>query len=449
MKRFLGLLFLFMVTHVFAGGTDTVRILNVNTMVVTGVTNKSFTLGSDTPNGDATSETAPAKIYVPIARQVTTPVVLDNQEYFSLAATEGVTTLFGITSPLQYISFPLVITTGSNTNYLYAAVKSGTNYYVVAKYQATSSNVTSQVVYFNISPNEICTQIISAGGRECDLLTLASASEVNPAPKIPLYFFQSTSLLAVPGGAAVPASTDSGGVYFEVQMSNRVYESSELLITLDPITVGDGRLNLNFSTSAQMTDFNKVLVYQQNSISSPGPNLPVGRYTGGSFIDLNSLSPSGKIIVNKLSDGSPLVNDTDYFFSLVLVDKFKFASTLPYMESGKPLLIEQLLKKQACYLLTAGFGEEHYVITYFRNFRDNVLLKNWLGTKFVNFYYETAPKYALIIYKSDVLRSVIRGMAYSLYFIFRNVELLSILMSLLITFLVFKRVKKWQQLKKT
>jgi hypothetical protein len=453
MKNLIGFLLLCLCTQLYAGGVDTVRILNPTTLSVTGHTIKDFILGSGIPAGDktATTEASPEFVYVPIARVTSAPAtVFDNQPYFLLYNTEGITELFDIASPTQYISFPVVVTTGTTANYLYAAVKSGTNYYVISKFASSLSNLSNNIVYFNISLKEICDQIIAAGGTECSLLGRASGVEVNPAPAVNLYFFQAAAStgLTVPGNIITPADAAySGGIYFQVQMSNRVYQDTELELTLDPIRVGDGRLLLNVTTSAQMTDFLKMMVYQQGAIASPGARLPVGSSAGGSFIDLGLVSQGGEITINKLSDGSPLLNNTTYHFSAVLVDKFKFASTMPDVESGTPLQIEQLLKKQACFLLTAGFGQEHYIISYFRNFRDNVLLKNWLGQKFVDLYYKSAPKYALIIYKSELLRAGIRILAYIAYFIFRNFKFLTMSLVLITLFIVSIRVKNGKRKK--
>lgn len=446
MKKFFGFLMIFVTTLVYAGGSDTVRILNASTMIVTGVTNRGFTLGSDTPAGDATAETAPAKIYVPIVRSISG---FDNQPYFSLYRTEGITSLFDISSTAHYIAFPLLITNGATANNIYAAVKSGTSYYVIARYSASISGATNETIYFNISPKAICDQIISAGGVECNSLGITSNVEVSPAPKILLYFFQTpaTTSITVPGTTIDPAAAAyNGGIYFEVQMSNRVYDTSELTVFISQVKAGDGRIILTVTSSADMLDFKNMLIFNHGDAGpSAGAYLPIGNYIGGSLIDLNIGNQSGEITVNKLSDGSSVQNNKDYWFSPVLVDKFKFATTLPTPEVGRAQEIEQLLKKQACFLLTAGFGQEHYVITYFRNFRDQVLLKNSLGQKFVSFYYRTAPKYALMIYKSEVIRLVIRGVAYFLYFIFNNIKLLSISFALIINIIIFKRVKKWHR----
>ena len=125
----LGFLFLFSFTsNLFA--TDTVRINDPANLVVTGATNTSFTLGSDSPSGDATSEAAPARVYLPIQSGVVVPA--NQLDYSTLKITAGVSVLFDITKTTHFVSFPLLLTVGSTAKYLYLAVRggaSGTSYY--------------------------------------------------------------------------------------------------------------------------------------------------------------------------------------------------------------------------------------------------------------------------------------------------------------------------------
>lgn len=447
MKKFFGILLFCVLSQAFAASTDTVRILNASTMTVTGLTDTTFTLGSDTPSGDAASEGTAGKVYVPIKISAT----LNQEKYFSLY-NSGVHSLYEISSSpattsanySKKINFPLTVTSTSGSTYLYAAVKLAENSYaVIAKYSETpfDAGTTAQEVYFSVSPQDICDRFFATSTTTCNSLITTSTSEIDPV-KFYVYFFQSTSNWAVVDHTGFDPKNQLGGGYFEVQMSNRVYASTDLTVNISPLKIGDGRLIINFSTTSQMSSdlFKKVLAFKHTTGYAAGGS-PIGDYIG-EILDPNYAAQSGEITV------SPLINNTPYNLSVFLLDKFKFSTSLSPSESGIPLQIEELLKKQACFLLTAGFGEEHYVIEYFRNFRDHMLAKSWLGRKFINFYYETAPKYALIIYKSNILRSVIRGVAYCLYFIFNYITLLSIGFASIISFIILKRVKKWQHQKK-
>ncbi len=445
-NKLLGFLIFILLLQVFEAGADTVTVLNPTTMVVTGVTSPgtSFTLGSDLPGSDGgVTEANAAKVYIPMKSNV----AVNQEKYFSLYFTENITQLFSIAFPVsgrdysKYINYPLVVTNTTNETYLYAAVKlADASFRVIAQYSVNKFPVgtTNLTTYFPLSPQSICDQFETSS-----CLGLISTATTNISnQKFILYFFQSASLIAI-SDPALPTTTHAGGVYFEAQMSNRIYTNTDLQVTQAPIKVGDGRLILTVSVSTQMAEFKKMLIYNTNGVATAA-GLAAGEYTSGSYIDLNIANQSGEITVNKLADGSPLINNSTYYFSALLVDKYKFATSFSASEVGTPLEIEQLLKKQACFLLTAGFGEEHYIITYFRNYRDQVLINSAPGRAFINFYYKTAPKYALMIYKSEILRSIIRGFAYFLYFIFRYLKLLSIGLSLTIIFLTIKRVQKCQ-----
>jgi len=62
-----------------------------------------------------------------------------------------------------------------------------------------------------------------------------------------------------------------------------------------------------------------------------------------------------------------------------------------------------------CFIATAAYGTETASqLNVLRDFRDQVLLKNPLGSLFVQTYYEVSPPIATLIAKSDFLRTVVR-----------------------------------------
>jgi hypothetical protein len=296
----------------------------------------------------------------------------------------------------------------------------GTSYYVSAKSTLTYNSQTSYRVDFSIAPQDICksvilnniSQVCNSGSGALD-----SSSETTVLFKPMLYFFLSDQTFAIDGGTVIdPTNANySGGVYFESQMSNRIYDSSDLIVTLSPLKKGDARLIGTFSASATMDTalFKKVIIYQYNETNTAiDSHLPIGSASAGSLLNKDvSKDQSGEFTLNGLTNGTP------YKISIAFEDKFLFASTLSISQSGSPTEIQELLKKQACYILTAGFGEEHYITNYFRAYRDHVLLHSWLGQKFIKLYYQSAPHYALIIYQSEVLRLLVRSFAYGLYFL--------------------------------
>ena len=64
-----------------------------------------------------------------------------------------------------------------------------------------------------------------------------------------------------------------------------------------------------------------------------------------------------------------------------------------------------------CFIATAAYGTETASqLVVLRDFRDQVLLKNALGSRFVEAYYKLSPPVADFIAKSDFLRAIVRGM---------------------------------------
>lgn len=406
MRKFLSIFFILFSFGLFAA--DTVRIDGAASMVVSGTTNASMTIGSDSPSGDATSESAPAKVYIPIVSAA------GNQNYTILSAN-----LYNIATGSHVVTYPLITTLGSTAKYIYAAVKYaalGTSYYVTAKSSLIAANQTNASTYFSLSPLDICKPISGNGNTACANLAAASTTETSIKPIV--YFFLSDESLDVTGLTTIDPATYSGGVYFESQMSNRIYTSSELITSILNLKIGDGRVIVDFNASATMDSaiFKKVIVfkYTDTSVEKTG-NPAYGALAGlGSLADKDvSTSQSGEFTL------SGLTNNTPYNVSIAFLDKFQFATTFSDSRLGTPLEIQELLKKTSCFLLTAGFGEEHEVITFFRQYRDQVLSKVWIGQEFIKVYYRLAPHYAEIIYKHDSIRFAIRTFAYALYFLFK------------------------------
>jgi hypothetical protein len=62
-----------------------------------------------------------------------------------------------------------------------------------------------------------------------------------------------------------------------------------------------------------------------------------------------------------------------------------------------------------CFIATAAYGTETATeLNILRDFRDQVLLKNALGSRFVEVYYKLSPPVADFIAKNDFLRAVVR-----------------------------------------
>ena len=421
--KFFAVLFIFILScSTFA--TDKVRIHDVSNLSVSGYTTASFTLNSTAPSGDATSDSAPAKVYIPIASAIGNSGAITSLDYSILKSKYGVTSLYDITTSAHTVTFPLSISVGAATaKYIYMAVKAGssTNYYVSGRSSVKYDNLANEHIDFSFSPKDICKSVIyNSTSSVCTpttgALDVLSTSAVLFKPL--LYFFLTDEDIVTDGSATiVPSNANySGGIYLEAQMSNKIYTKDTFIVSLSDLRKGDARLVGDYSANATMdsTLFDKVIAYQYVDTSTTiSTNVPVGAASAGAIVDQNlGTNQSGEFTL------SGLTNSTLYKISIAFQDKFLFATALSTSKAETPTEIQELLKKQACYLLTAGFGEEHYVINYFRHFRDTVLVNSRAGKLFIHYYYITAPTFAPIIYKSPFLRAAFRGIGYTLYFLF-------------------------------
>lgn len=427
MMKFLSFIILILFTQQILAA-DTVRIYEPDNLVVNGITSGTFSLYVDEPSGDATSESAPAKIYIPLEVNTTTN---DNRPYYYLNTGSNATpySLFGYasnTGSADYstfagyvIKYPLSITTGSTAKYIYAAVKipSTSNYKVVARTASTYANVTDYAVNFEFTPQKICEVSISET-TNCSNFDL-SGTVIENTKSFYVYFFQSDSSTLI--NTSITPSSYSG-IYFQLLMSNRVYNSTELTVSLDTLRRGDERVTGSFTNSVTMEDFKKAMAFIHTGATC-GTNSKLGSCTGSLSTDSISGSQSGDFTLSGLTNGTPVT------VSVLLIDKFGFTSVVSNASSATPTDIEDLLKKENCFLLTAGFGEEHFIIDYFRNYRDTILSKSIPGKIFIKYYYKFAPEFALSVYNFAGVRAFIRMLAYVLYFMFNYYFLVVVLIT--------------------
>jgi subtilisin family serine protease len=98
-----------------------------------------------------------------------------------------------------------------------------------------------------------------------------------------------------------------------------------------------------------------------------------------------------------------------------------------------------------CFIATAAYGSAlHPYVEELRDFRDQYLLTNAFGRKFVDFYYKNSPPVAGLIKKSDFLRAVTKGILTPLvlFIAFPNTSLMVILIVLVSLLVGIRTVKK-------
>ncbi|MBY0415899.1 MAG: hypothetical protein K2Q18_17130 [Bdellovibrionales bacterium] len=411
-----------------AASVTTVTLKPDTNLAVYGTTNIRFQLGTTEASGDATSESAPSRVYVPMDGP--NSAANDEARFFTV---KGVTTLFSAASTAM-IDYPLYLNTTATDYYLYVAVKdmtSPSNPYKIAKKFAGGpyNNVTNSTLDFPLSIAEVCTQTASC----------TNFSSTGNTEKVAMaYFFLNTSNVLGIGSTMTPGT---GGLYYEINMSNRVYLATDLQPVITEIRSGDKRVTVKYSSGTTMTNAKSMRFYSYGSpAASPGDNLPIQdsfAIAGTDFLSKEyPYAVTGSEIVTNLE------NEKVYNLGVLFVDQYKFGTVVSNYKEATPLTVEELLKKNACFLLTAGFGEDHFVIDYFRHFRDNVLSHSFLGRAFISVYYEYAPKYALMIYQHESIRAMIRGAAFFLYFIFNYFFLLVIFGAVICALNLYKNKDK-------
>ena len=208
------------------------------------------------------------------------------------------------------------------------------------------------------------------------------------------------------GDEFTPADKDFDGLYINLNLSADVKNYSDGSTLLNDVTVrrGDASLFLSYRGSlSNEADLQFLAIYDANNSDAFFRQFELVDKEGGQFTVTN------------------LENGVSYSFKAAYVDKFGWRSDISDATvSTAPAEVEALLSETQCYLITAGFGRDHYVLDYFRYIRDQYLLKTFVGKKFVDFYYATAPSYVKFILNNPLLAKLIRAMSYTLYFIMNN-----------------------------
>lgn len=347
------------------------------------------------PGGDGTASSSPGQTWIPFFNG-------NNQEDHVTISDSTLVPNIANGSPGQFQTL-LEVTNGTGSNrYLYAAVQdpdNSSNFKIITNASGPfASQASSSLSWRQILVDNLC------GSIDCTNLRSGTTATKN----VLIYFFldsQSNRGL----NTDIDTSSQSGGVFLRLYMSTRLPKST---VNLSEIRRGDGRLVATFSGST-ISDFNRTLAV----INGQGGGMAAGdvqtalAVPGSDLLDLESSSTSGEITVK------PLINGVTYEIVLLFEDKFQFATEVSAPLTETPQAIEALLEKQACYILSAGFQEEHFITDYFRKVRDKILLKTKLGTYFVDWYYETAPRYTPFIYSSPGLAFVVRCLAFMAWFL--------------------------------
>jgi hypothetical protein len=357
-----------------------VQMSDTSDPVVYGTTTSgaNFLLTAES-SGDGSTKEAAYKVYMPFSSTAGS----DQNLYHHLVSSgiPGKATAGGMT-------FSLELDDDGDADYiLYAAIRNGddTTYRLINSVSETTPLV-------NMA--DICT--VSSDLSNCTSLDTADTT-VNDTY---IYLFYTKDTLSQDQDITIASYTN--GIFVRVYFSSDVDDYDQAATSNTRISSlvgsrGDATAYLDFAGTINVTTYmNGTIVY-----------------SGGSLYDTydTGTNETGEIEVQNLTNG------TTFTLSVAFKDKFGFRTNVGDVLSVNvtPTEVEKLLEEKSCYLVTAGFQRDHYVLDYFRHIRDSYLLTNPLGESIVNVYYSTAPKYASFIYKNKVLSLFVRGLSYVIY----------------------------------
>ncbi|MDD0853564.1 hypothetical protein HBN50_10665 [Halobacteriovorax sp. GB3] len=222
-----------------------------------------------------------------------------------------------------------------------------------------------------------------------------------------------------------------GGVYVRINFSTKLDET--VVISLSTVEPGDESVYVTYETSSTTISDRYDTIF----ISDGTGNAPFHGTSGSEsptiLFESETAGVSDSVQIPDLSNG------VTYNITVAYRNKYFFATPQSDSLTGQPQEIPPFLKKNACYFISAGFGEDHYVLDYFRSIRDEVLLQNSFGKRFVNFYYTSAPKYAQYIYENKYLAFSVRIFSYISYFAIKHFYYIMALITLILSLLIVKK----------
>lgn len=350
----------------------------------------SFDLTVDVA-GDGKTEAAAYKVYTPM-KGASLPEL-----YFSGLKTNLPTSATGT------FTFYINVDVDATDKFLVIGAKDGSedNYEIVKIFNGTTFSSDAETYGLSIPVVNMCQTTVlncSSAGLDSD----------NSTGKNMYYIFLANTDISADDFN--PADF-TNGMYVEVNFSSKV--DTDFSLTLNAVSPGDNSLYVDYtSSSSQIASFKDVIVIDGGIADEPfhgSGGLQNPTIIG--LIEDSALTSKGQI--------RELVNGQNYDITVAFRNKYLFATKQSNQESGVPLEIEAFLEKNSCYLISAGFKTDHYVLDYLRHFRDTVLLKSSWGRAFVQVYYSSAPSYARIIYNNKYLSTLFRGFGWISYFVIK------------------------------
>ena len=239
-----------------------------------------------------------------------------------------------------------------------------------------------------------------------------TATTIEEDVKIVVYTYDE-SVLDAEKDVDITELTDDRGAFFEIKISNEVPGPDVAISRLDPLdgqakaeianvvttNLPDGIYKMGFYVSSNPAD---------SKLTSDNHSTTFAAVTAANFVLLDGAEPGTVTIPN-------LINDTTYYITAGFVSRFQIVGTNGPTLSVKPDQILTFLREKSCFIISAGFGEDHYVIEYFRGFRDRVLTKFEWGRSFISWYYKNSPAVAVKVYHNKIVKNLVKLSSFGLY----------------------------------
>lgn len=151
---------------------------------------------------------------------------------------------------------------------------------------------------------------------------------------------------------------------------------------------------------------------------------------------------SGELCIMKFKVvGSP-GQTTDLIFKLSKLSN-KNAESISFTSNNGSFIVYESGGGGGCFIATVCFGNyNHPFVKILRQFRDKCLLKNYLGEKFVKWYYKNSPHYAKVIKNNLLLKNLTKiFLMFIVIFVYLYIhKIVYLLIILLVLVLFFKKI---------
>ena len=309
--------------------------------------------------------------------------------------------------------------------FLYAAARrrDENRYIVVARsVRSFSAGQRANQVGITLEMSELC----DMNAVDCGSF---SNGGMNDQATVQIYFFLAPqSEYSVRNDIDIDDDINSGGVYLNLYLSDALI--NEDAVSIANLAPGDEQIIISYRKN-RINDFHDMrILYQTETEGKLVPGSPVGPYLAANV----SYDVAEDVTIDQrrgVIRARGLKNNVDYYIGIVATNRYLISSKVATTDDNDyitPLGALEVLSLEGdapCYILSAGFGEEHFIVDYFRFLRDHLLAPTAPGQALIRLYYHWAPPWALFIKKHPLLAFTLRLLILGLFFLL-NLSLITI-----------------------